>query len=89
MGKVFEDDEGETTMTKEYEITFAYLTRILKDYAEAEHCYDKYGDEYTPSAGNYDNAFDEGSEYGQIHLARTLLQRIGVEFEYPCMKEDT
>ena len=75
-------------MTDEEEISFAYLTRILKEYAEEKHCYDVYGDDYTPSAGNYDNAFDEGSEYGQIHLARTLLERIGEKFEYPCMKEN-
>lgn len=76
-------------MTKEEEISFAYLTRILKEYAEVKHCYDVYGDDYTPSAGSYDDAFAEGIDYGEIHLARTLLERIGVEFEYPCMKKDT
>lgn len=74
-------------MTKEDEIAFAYLTKILKEYAEAEHCYDK-NPEYNPAEfKSNDDAFDEGSEYGQIHLARILLERIGVEFEYPCMKE--
>jgi hypothetical protein len=56
------------------------LIGFLKTFAEAKTCYDVYGDDYTPSAGSYD---------GEIHLARTLLEQIGVEFEYPCMKEDT
>jgi hypothetical protein len=64
------------------------LTRILKEYAEAKTCYDVYGDDYTPSYDSYDTAFEDGGDYGEIHLARTLLEQIGVEFEYPCMKED-
>ena len=65
------------------------LIGFLKTFAEAKTCYDVYGDDYTPSYGNYDDAFEDGGDYGEIHLARILLQQIGVEFEYPCMKEDT
>ena len=66
----------------------AFLLKVLKQYAESKHCYDKYGDDYSPSAGNYDDAFDDGSEYGEILFARTLLEQIGETFEYPVMKKD-
>jgi hypothetical protein len=62
------------------------LINKLKEYAEAKHCYDVYGDDYTPSAGSYDNAFDDGADYGEILFARTLLESLGEMFEYPCVK---
>lgn len=68
------------------------LLKVLKEYAEAKHCYNVYGDDYTPSAGSYDDAFDDafddGVDYGEITFARTLLEQIGVEYENPVMKED-
>ena len=73
-------------MTNEEKLTL--LLKVLKEYAEAKHCYDIEGDDYTPSAGSYDDAFAEGIDYGEIHLARTLLEQIGEKFEYPCMKEN-
>ena len=82
------DKIKEYEMTNEREFSFAYLTKLIKEYAERKHCYE-YEEDYTPSAASYDNAFDDGADYGEIHLARTLLERIGVEFEYPCMKKDT
>ena len=67
----------------------AFLLKVLKQYAESKHCYDKYGDEYSPvENGNYDEAFDDGSEFGEILFARTLLEQIGETFEYPVMKKD-
>jgi hypothetical protein len=72
-------------MTNEEKLTL--LIRFLKTFAEAKTCYDVYGDDYTPSYGNYDDAFEDGGDYGEIHLARTLLEQIGVEFEYPCMRK--
>jgi hypothetical protein len=65
-----------------------HLLKVLKSYAETEHCYDREGDDYTPSRDSYDTAFDDGADYGEILFARTLLEQIGVEFEYPCMSED-
>ena len=73
-------------MTDEQKLTL--LLKVLKQYAEEKHCYDEKGDDYTPSAGSYDTAFDDGSEFGEILFARTLLEQIGVEFEYPVMKEN-
>lgn len=67
---------------------FAHLLKVLKQYAEAKHCYDREGDEYSPSRDSYDVAFDDGCEFGEILFARTLLEQIGVEFQYPVMKEE-
>ena len=53
-----------------------------------KHCYDVDGDDYTPSAGSYDDAFEDGCAYGEITFARTMLECIGEKFEYPCMKEN-
>ena len=73
-------------MTNEEKLTL--LLKVLKEYAEVKHCYDVYGDDYTPSAGNYDDAFEDGADYGEITFARTLLEQIGVEYEHPVMKEN-
>jgi hypothetical protein len=64
------------------------LLKVLKEYAELKHCYNVYGDDYTPSSGSYDDAFEDGCAYGEILFARTMLECIGVEFKYPCMSED-
>jgi hypothetical protein len=64
------------------------LLKVLKQYAEAKHCYDIEGDNYTPSAISYDVAFDDGVDYGEILFARTLLEQIGETFLYPCEKEN-
>jgi len=73
-------------MTNEEKLTL--LLKVLKEYAEVKHCYDVYGDDYTPSAGSYDDAFEDGCAYGEITFARTMLECIGEKFEYPCMKEN-
>ena len=74
-------------MTNEEQLT--HLLKVLKSYAEAKHCYDEHGDYYSPSRnGSYDDAFEDGAEFGEILFARTLLEQIGVEFEYPVMKEN-
>jgi len=73
-------------MTNEQKLTL--LLGVLKTYAEAKHCYNEKGDDYTPSAGSYDDAFEDGADYGEITFARTLLEQIGENFEYPCMREE-
>jgi len=73
-------------MTNEQKLTL--LLGVLKTYAEAKHCYNEKGDDYTPSAGSYDDAFEDGADYGEILFARTLLEQIGESFEYPCMREE-
>ena len=73
-------------MTNEEKLTL--LLKVLKEFAEAKHCYETVGDDYTPSADSYDIAFDDGIDYGEITFARTMLECIGEKFEYPCMKEN-
>lgn len=64
------------------------LINKLKEYAEAKHCYEVEGDDYTPSAISYDVAFDDGIDYGETLFARTLLESLGVDFEYPGEKKE-
>jgi hypothetical protein len=72
--------------TDEQKLT--HLLKVLKQYAETPHCYNKYGDDFSPNDyTDGDTAFEVGSEYGEITFARTLLEQIGVEFEYPCMSD--
>jgi hypothetical protein len=73
-------------MTDEQKLTF--LLKVLKQYAESKHCYDKYGDFYDATNQPQSRIFDDGSEFGEILFARTLLEQIGVEFQYPVMKEE-
>jgi hypothetical protein len=73
-------------MTNEEKLTL--LLKVLKTHAEQKHCYDTEGDPYDYPPHSWD-VFDDGADYGEILFARTLLEQIGVEFEYPCMKEDT
>jgi hypothetical protein len=65
------------------------LLKVLKPYAEREHCYDS-NPCYDPDCLDYsrDQVFDAGANYGEILFARTLLEQIGETFEYPCMKEN-
>jgi hypothetical protein len=73
-------------MTNEQKLK--HLLKVLKQSAEQKHCYNEKGDDYTPSAGSYDDAFEDGADYGEISFARTLLEQIGVEYEHPVMKEE-
>ena len=65
------------------------LLKVLKDYAEMKHCYDD-NEYYHADFPDYppEMIFDDGIDYGVIAFARTLLERIGEKFEYPCMKEN-
>jgi hypothetical protein len=73
----------------DYKEKYEHLLKVLKLYAESKHCYETEGDDFSPSSvGNYDDAFEVGAEFGEIAFARTLLEQIGVEFEYPVMKEN-
>ena len=73
-------------MTDEQKLTL--LLKVLKDYAEQPTCYNL-DPHYSPVFnGSYDDAFDDGAEWGEITFARTLLEQIGVEYEHPVMKND-
>lgn len=74
-------------MTNEEKLT--HLLKVLKIYAEAKHCYDRQGDDYNPNSYTHcDVAFEDGIDYGWTNFARTLLEQIGENFEYPCMREE-
>jgi hypothetical protein len=53
-----------------------FLLDKLQETANFKHCYDVYGDDYTPSAGSYDDAFEDGSDYGKVEYARHLLTQL-------------
>ena len=73
-------------MTNEQKLT--HLLKVLKEYAEVKHCYDRKGDDYNPNSYTHcDDAFDDGADYGEILFARTLLEQIGESFEYPLNLE--
>ena len=66
-----------------------HLLKVLKIYAEAKHCYDRKGDDYNPNSYTHcDDAFEDGIDYGWTNFARTLLEQIGENFEYPCVREE-
>ena len=71
-------------MTNEEKLT--HLLKILKEYAEKPTCYNLNPD-YEYPHHSWDT-FEDGSDYGEILFARTLLEQIGVEFEYPCVNEN-
>ena len=64
------------------------LIKVLKEYAEEKHCYER-----DPFYDVYDErelgeTVEHAEEYATIHFARTLLEQIGVEFEYPSMRKE-
>jgi hypothetical protein len=73
-------------MTNEQKLEL--IIKVLKQSAEEKHCYER-----DPFYDVYDErelgeTVEHAEEYATIHFARTLLEQIGVEFEYPCMKEE-
>jgi hypothetical protein len=57
-----------------------FLLTKLQETADCKHCYDECGDDYSPTdAGTYDDAFDAGSEYGEITFARDLIQKLNLQ----------
>ena len=72
-------------MTNEQKLIL--LIGVLKLYAEEKHCYDREEDSYEYPPHKWD-IFEDGSDYGEITFARTLLEQIGENFEYPCMEEE-
>jgi len=73
-------------MTDEQKLT--HLLKVLKEYAEHKHCYnrDKFYDVYDER--DLSETVEHAEEYATIHFARTLLEQIGVEFEYPWNDEN-
>ena len=57
-----------------------FLLTKLQETADKKHCFDKYGDDYSPCEnGSYDYAFEDGFGYGEITFARDLLQQLKLQ----------
>jgi hypothetical protein len=73
-------------MTNEQKLEL--IIKILKQYAEHKDCYER-----DPFYDVYDErelseTVEHTEEYATIHFARTLLEQIGENFEYPCMRKE-
>lgn len=52
-----------------------FLLSKLKETADRKHCED--GDYYSPGDnGSYDDAFEDGTDYGEVEFARNLLKQL-------------
>jgi len=53
------------------------LLSKIQQSANYKHCVDECGDDYNPSEfKSHDDAFEDGSGYGEIEFARELLRYI-------------
>lgn len=59
------------------------LIKVLKKYAETPHCYERYKFYDVYDERDISETVQDAEEYAQIHFARTLLEQIGEEFQYP------
>jgi hypothetical protein len=56
-----------------------FLLSKLQETADKKHCFDA-GDDYSPcDNGNFDDAFDDGNDYGEVMYARELLQQLKLQ----------
>lgn len=64
---------------------FAHLIKVLKNYAQQPTCYNLNPDyKYPPQTWDI---FEDGSDYGEIMFARTLLESIEEDYYYPWSDE--
>ena len=64
---------------------FQHLLKVLKNYAEQPTCYNLNPDyKYPPQTWDI---FEDGSDYGEIMFARTLLESIEEDYYYPWSDE--
>jgi hypothetical protein len=65
-------------------MTDAILQKLIQ-LAKTPTCYEaceEDGDEYNPGDnGNFDDAFEDGSVYGEILLAREILDNLGISYK--------
>ncbi len=55
-----------------------FLLSKLQETADRKHCED--GDYYSPcDNGNFDDAFEDGTDYGEVEYARSLLQQLNLQ----------
>ena len=60
------------------------IIQHLVELAKTQTCYEACeadGDEYNAGDnGNFDDAFEHGTEYGEIMLAREILDNLGIDY---------
>jgi hypothetical protein len=62
-----------------------HLIKVLKNYAQQPTCYNLNPDyKYPPQTWDI---FEDGSDYGEIMFARTLLESIEEDYHYPWSDE--
>jgi hypothetical protein len=67
-------------MTSEQKLTF--LLKELKILAKDKHCYDgRKGDDLYYYSDDHDATFDDGSKYGLVSFARSILESMGETYE--------
>lgn len=60
-----------------------YLLAVLKETADRQHVHDASPEEYSPCGnGNYDAAFEDGTNYGEIAYARDVLKDLELEVKH-------
>lgn len=75
-------------MMTDYKEKYEKLIKGLKEVAEQKSCYNK-NPKYNPAeCKSNDDAFDDGAEWGEILICRTMLECIGEEFECPYFEEN-
>jgi hypothetical protein len=64
-----------------------FLLSKLQETANKKHCYDKYGDDYSPPYDDGSDAFNNGFQYGGVEFARELLQQLNLQKQiFPNLK---
>jgi hypothetical protein len=67
-------------MTDEQKLKF--LITELKLLANQKHCYDgRKGDDLYYYSDDHDSTFDDGSKYGLVSFARSILESMGETYE--------
>ena len=59
-----------------------FLLNELKLLARKRHCYDgRGGDDLYYYTDDHDSTFDDGSQYGLVSFARSILERINESYD--------
>jgi len=65
-----------------------HLISRIQEKANYKHCIDECGDDYNPGEyKSHDDAFEDGSGFGEVEFARALLRYID-EAMRPITQED-
>ena len=74
------------SLSNEQKLT--HLLKVLKEYAEHKHCYERDKFYAVYDERDLSETVEHAEEYAEIHFARTLLEQIEVDYHYPCNDEN-